>query len=118
MRPRRPKTDPRLVELQPHGGDVRVDASSPRWLHRLVYEIARALQRDERYDFPQWSKDGAQAERDQTHAILFVEPEGIPIGATSFSWIEWANAPPGWRSRALPAPGAPDEAVGWIPGNL
>jgi hypothetical protein len=49
------------------------------------------------YDSPQWSENGAQTQHDQTHAILFIEPHGIPIGATSFSRIKWQNAPPGWR---------------------
>jgi hypothetical protein len=66
-----------------------VDASSPRWLHQLVYDCARALKREERYDLFQWDKRGdieaSDDERD-IHAFLMVE-KSTPVGATSFSWV-------------------------------
>ena len=55
MRPRRPKPEPCLV---PYASDVRVDETSPRWLHRIVYRCAAGLQRDEHYDLPQWRRKG------------------------------------------------------------
>jgi hypothetical protein len=97
MKPRRPKPDRLIAALVPAGGDLIVDHRSPRWLHRRVYEIAHALKCDEGYDCTQWSADGALTRTQQCHAILFVEPGGIPIGACSFSWIVWQDAPASWR---------------------
>ena len=97
MNPRRPKPDPHLAV---YTGDVRVDGESPRWLHRLVYKRAYALQQDEGYDFPQWRKDPPPRmrghERDQ-HALLLVEDGNIPVGVVGFVWASWSNAPAGWH---------------------
>jgi len=86
LRPRFPKPNPRLAD---YSGDVKVDASSPRWLHQLVYDCARALKREERYDLVQWDKRGdieaSDDERD-IHAFLMVE-KSTPVGAASFSWV-------------------------------
>jgi hypothetical protein len=37
---RKPKPDPRLAAFNGH---VRVDASSPKWLHRVVYRCEKGL---------------------------------------------------------------------------
>ncbi len=99
LRPRQPKPDQRLK-----AEDMRVDRRSPRWLHRLVYERARALQRGQGYDFAQWSEDGGDPEDTATrrdyHAWLLIElaADGpIAIGAAAFNWILWRNMPPCWR---------------------
>jgi hypothetical protein len=52
---RKPRPEARLAAF---GGDVRVDANSPKWLQRIVHRCAIGLQRDEGYDFPQWGEDG------------------------------------------------------------
>jgi hypothetical protein len=99
MRPRRPKPEPRLAA---YAGDVRIDETSPRWLHRIVYRCAVAPKRDEGYDFPQWREDGPPRasrggrERD-LHALLLVEDGIIPVGAVSFSRIDWKDSAPGWH---------------------
>jgi hypothetical protein len=102
MKPRRPKPDPRIAALvansdAPGDANIVVDTRSPLWLHKRVFEIAQALKRDEGYDFTQWSETGEQARSNQTHAILFVEPAGIVIGAAAFSFMAWENHPPGWH---------------------
>jgi hypothetical protein len=54
MRPRRPKPSPRFAD----NVDVIVDETSPTRLHKLVYERARALMRDEGFSSnPQWNID-------------------------------------------------------------
>ena len=93
---RRPKAGVRLAAF---GGDVRVDAKSLRWLHRLVYDRALALKRDIHTDFPQWCEDGppraSRGDRESDlHALLLVENEVIPVGAVSFSLINWKDAAP------------------------
>jgi hypothetical protein len=96
MRAIDPPLDERLTELPP--GDVRVDAASPTWLHRLVYERARALKREEHYDFVQWSEDHAPKEdhqHKQIHAWLLIE-EGRAVGVAAFAYIHWVRAEPGW----------------------
>jgi hypothetical protein len=104
IRPRLPKPDPRLAGF---AGDVRVDAASPRWLHKLVYERARALQRDlQLTGGAQWGKHGPH-EPDPNecgqHAILLVEAPTVPVGAVSLAWFDWPSGgdrlqpPPGWH---------------------
>jgi hypothetical protein len=93
-----PKPDPRIAELAV-SGDIIIDRSSPRWLHKRVYEIARALQRDRRFDFVQWTETGDPSWtgwRNHARATLFVEPGGVVIGACSFSRHDWNNVPPAW----------------------
>lgn len=93
MKPRRPKPDPRFAD----GADVVVDKTSPTRLHKLVYERARTLQRDEEYDMPQWGRDCVPRGRgERMHAILLVE-ESTPVGAVSFEYVTWTNAPPSWH---------------------
>jgi zinc-finger of acetyl-transferase ESCO len=103
MRPRRPKPNPRLAA---HEDDVRVDREIPRWLHRLVFDCALALKHDQKYDWPQWDKDRPPRmydnERDK-HALLLVENGTVPVGAVSFSWIDWPSA--GAMAEGSPASG-------------
>jgi hypothetical protein len=96
LHPVKPKPNPRLAA---YDGDVRVDGASPRWLNRLVYTRAHALQRDIGLDFPQWRWDGppkpAGYERD-LHAWLLVEDKTTPVGVVGFTFIK------GWKDDALP----------------
>jgi hypothetical protein len=97
LKPRRPVPDLRLAAYK---GDVRVDGTSPGWLNRVVYRCARALQRDECYDFPQWDEDRPPKmrayERD-LHALLLIENDTIPVGVVGFVWTNWSNVPAGWH---------------------
>jgi hypothetical protein len=94
MRPRRPRPEPRLAS---YAGDVRVDETSPRWLQRIVYRCALALEREIRTDFPQWGEDGpprasrGDRERD-LRALLLVEDRTIPVGAVAFAWTKWSDS--------------------------
>jgi len=93
MKPRRPKPDPRFAD----NSDVVVDKTSPTRLHKLIHERARALQRDEGYDIPQWGRDCAPRGRDgRVHAILLVE-DSTPVGAVGFEHVTWTNGPPSWH---------------------
>ena len=69
-------------------------------MHKLVYERARYLQRQERYDFVPWDETHGirddEFEKD-VHALLLIEPPHIPVGVTSFSWKKWSNRPRGWH---------------------
>ena len=49
-----PAPEPLIADFP--AGDIKVDTSSPAWLHKLVYERARYLQRQEHYDFVQWDR--------------------------------------------------------------
>jgi len=99
IRPRVPRPDLRLTDA----GDIRVDAQSPVWLHKLIYERARALRHDEGYDFAQWHSIEAPTPHDNErgiHALLLVENSNIPVGVVSFSWVDWQNPgepAPGWH---------------------
>jgi hypothetical protein len=99
LRARRPKADRRL-----DSEDMRVDRSSPPWLHRLVHERARVLKLDEGYTGLLWTADGSSLQDNDYHrdyhAWLIVEPtpEGpVGVGAAAFIWTVWSNAPPRWR---------------------
>jgi hypothetical protein len=91
-----PRPEPRLAAF---GGDVRVDAKSPKWLQRIVYQCAVGLQRDEGYDFPQWGEEGPPRmwanERDM-HALVLVESGSIAVGAVAFLQTDWPYCEPGW----------------------
>jgi hypothetical protein len=56
--------------------------------------------RDEHMSFnPQWNIDCAPQPRTpggRVHAILLVE-DSTPIGAVSFEYLIWTNAPPDWH---------------------
>jgi hypothetical protein len=93
-----PVREPLIANFPP--GDIRVDRQSPPWLHRLVYERARYLQRQEGYDFTQWDEERGLADNEyekDIHALLLVEKPQLIVGAASFSWVLWTNHPPGWR---------------------
>jgi hypothetical protein len=75
--------------------DICVQPASLRWLHSLVYERARALRREEGYDFTQWLED--QAPNPNCQAWLFVEPDCRPIGVAGFEWMDWNNIRHGWH---------------------
>jgi hypothetical protein len=79
---------------------VRVDANSPKWLQRIVYQCAVGLQRDEGYDFPQWGEDGPSdgvwATMRDLHALVLVENGSIAVGAVAFLRTDWPYCEPGW----------------------
>ena len=95
MKPRRPKPDPRFAA----DTDVMVDKASPKWLHKLVYERAQALKRDQRYDFVQWGEDHApraSTPGGRLHAILLIE-NSTAVGVAGFEFVNWSNKAPGWH---------------------
>jgi hypothetical protein len=94
LHPRTPKVDPRLYVFPP-GEDIRVEPASPKWLHRLVYDRAQALAREEHYDFAQWREDRAP-EGEGIHALLLIE-ERRAVGAAGFEYHTWTNYPHGWH---------------------
>jgi hypothetical protein len=94
MRIIHPVPDPRLAQFP--AGDLRVDGTSPKWLHRLVFERARALRRLEGYDFTQWGEDHAPNEN-HIHAWLLIEPLYVPIGVIGFDWMDWEDIQHGWH---------------------
>ena len=106
IRPRIPKVDARLARFPL--GDVRVDAASPKWLHRLVYDRARALAREEHYDFAQWGEESApfsdQWDR-KIHALLLIEDQRV-TGTASFCYRKWSNYPEGHEKYADNGQGA------------
>lgn len=93
---RKSKPEPRLAAF---GGDVRVDAASPRWLHRIVYGYAVGMTYDPGTAAPQWNKgrpsEMAANQRD-LHALVLVEDKFTPVGAVAFSQIIWEDRAPGW----------------------
>ena len=95
MRPHRPKPDPEFA----NNVDVVVDKTSAKKLHKLVFERARALQRDSGYSL-QWCEDRAPSEDKfvrRVHAILLIE-DSTPVGVVSFAWMRWTDGTPhGWR---------------------
>jgi hypothetical protein len=92
-----PRPEPRLAAF---GGDVRVDAKSPKWLQRIVYQCAVGLQRDEGCDVLQWSQDGPPdgmwANTRDMHAWVLVENGSIAVGAVVFLRSDWPYCEPGW----------------------
>jgi hypothetical protein len=85
--------------LAAFGGDVRVDASSPKWLQRIVHRCAVELQRDEGCDFPQWGEDGPPrmwADERDLHALVLVESGSIAVGAVAFLRADWPDCEAGW----------------------
>jgi hypothetical protein len=94
---RKSKPEPRLAAF---GGDVWVDAASPRWLHRIVYGYCVGMTYDPGLPEPQWNKnrpaDMADNERG-LHALVLVENESIPVGAVAFSQIISEDRALVWR---------------------
>jgi hypothetical protein len=81
-------------------GDIKVDSSSPAWLHKLVYERAHYLARQEHYDFTQWNDEHGLRDNEfekDSHALLLIEPPHVPIGAVSFAWKKWSDRAHGWH---------------------
>jgi zinc-finger of acetyl-transferase ESCO len=102
VRPLICKPDPRLEALGSTAGDIRVDIKSPKWLHGLIYDRARALSREEDYG-TQWQEDGVPWEWDALrpnppHAFLLIEQGNIPVGVAAFENGQfWTNIAPGWH---------------------
>ena len=94
MKTRRAKPNRRFAD----GADVIVDEASPARLHKLVYQRARSLMRDEHFSSnPQWNPDcPPQAQGERLHAILLVE-DSTPVGAVSFHYVTWTDEPAGWH---------------------
>jgi hypothetical protein len=119
VRPLLCKPNPRLEPLAA-GGDVRVGITSPKWLHRLIYDRASALQREEHYDFVQWQENGVSWERSEMepappHAILLIEQNNIPVGVAAFQRGQfWINVAAGWHLLFVwVAPGWRRQGVLW-----
>jgi len=92
-----PEPDPRLAGFP--SGDIRVNYSSPSWLHRLVYERARCLKREEEYDFTPWEEDRGIPDDDfekDVHAFLLLGAPQLIAGVAAFAWTLWENAEPSW----------------------
>jgi hypothetical protein len=91
------RPEPRLAAF---GGDVRVDANSPKWLQRIVYQCAVGLQRDEGFDLPQWAADGPPdgvwANTRDMHALVLVENGSIAVGVVTFLRTDWPWCEAGW----------------------
>jgi hypothetical protein len=83
--------------------DLTVERASPGWMQAMVYERARRLQREEHYDFVQWSADGPNWERSSEfptppHAILLIEQGNIAVGIAGFQTGQfWSNICLGWH---------------------
>ena len=83
LRPHQPEPDPEFA----NHADVIVDKTSPKKLHKLVFERARALNREHQYGNTQWLEDRALPETKwerRIHAILLIE-DATPIGVVSFA---------------------------------
>lgn len=81
-------------------GDIRVDITSPAWLHQLVWQRAKYLQQQEHYDFTQWNAERGLPDTESSkniHAILLTEDPNLIVGAASFSWTLWTNYAPSWN---------------------
>jgi hypothetical protein len=103
MRILHPQPDPRLAQFSVNGQDVRVDSQSDYLLNLMVYERARALRREESYDFTQWPEPTKPVRyrgswlqlkgfdhQPNWHAWLLIEPDYVPIGVAGFN---------GWTGR-------------------
>lgn len=93
QRGRKPKPNPKLLDFP--AGDIRVDVQSPRWLSRLVYDYARALKRDEHFDFTPWpehpSELGDSKGQSDWHAWLIRIESQLVVGAASFAKVHYSN---------------------------
>jgi hypothetical protein len=98
-----PRPDKRISALRLGGCDLRVDSDSPRWMHRLVYERARRLKREEHYDMPQWQPDSvawqwSREEPTPPHAFLLIEQGDIAVGVVGFiNRQRRREVAPGWH---------------------
>jgi hypothetical protein len=90
LRPYQPKPDPEFAD----NVDVIVDKASPKKLHKLVFERTQALRREGCSGQTQWGEDCAPP--GPIHAILLIE-DATPVGAVSFRWMRWTDAPDEWR---------------------
>ncbi|AFE07184.1 hypothetical protein COCOR_06869 [Corallococcus coralloides DSM 2259] len=92
----RPSPNPRFAALSTSARIVQVDARSPRWLRKAMYDRALHFKRELHFDFVQWDideKDGP----DRCVGFLFASDEGATItGACAFRWREDANWSPAW----------------------
>ena len=82
--------------LEAYGGDVRVDETSPEWLHAIVYGHSFGMtfcSAQWNTDRPSWMDDD---QRD-LHAIILVEEKFTPVGAVAFSQIIRDGRAPVWR---------------------
>ncbi|MBK6435910.1 MAG: hypothetical protein IPF83_08650 [Rhodanobacteraceae bacterium] len=92
-----PRANRRIQAVcEPDTGRVRVTARSPVWLHREMYERARAFKREFRYDFVKWGS-GRRDDDPMVQGFLFVTPDDRFTGACAFRWRDFStDAPARW----------------------
>jgi hypothetical protein len=91
-----PKPHPKAAAAHANGWDGRVDATSPKWMHKEVYGRARLFKREFQYDFVQWHPDGER--KPSVVGFLFSDPAGRGrlLGACCFRWRGHCDAPHRW----------------------
>lgn len=96
-RKRMPYLDPapldRVIEMRNRAQDPAiVNALSPLWMHREMIGRGRALNRELNYSV-RW---GSPETDMMARGHLFILPDGRIVGACSFRWREYQDAPPAW----------------------
>ena len=98
-----PAPDERISALclEPEA-DLILKRGDPAWMHKMVYERARRLKREQHYDFTQWSDDGPNWERSKLQpeppvAYLLLEQHNIAVGVAAFVFMHWEQSPPSWH---------------------
>ncbi|WP_143291547.1 hypothetical protein [Burkholderia pseudomallei] len=81
-----PRPHPRLRGTErAHPYSIPVDASSPKWMHREMYDRASAFRREFGYDFIQWGSSTGCDDPD-AQGFLFCDAAGAIVGACAF-WL-------------------------------
>ena len=97
----------RLAEIR--DGDI-VTATSPKWMHKEVYERAVMFKREMEYDFIQWGlppKKGRPREDGIGYLLAEVNTPSTIVGACAFrersgTWtMDWAWLAPKYRRRGV-----------------
>ena len=98
-----PAPDERISALclEPEA-DLILKRGDPAWMHKMVYERARRLKREQHYDFTQWSDDGPNWERSKLQpeppvAYLLLEQHNIAVGVAAFVFMHWEQSPSSWH---------------------
>jgi hypothetical protein len=90
-----PQPDPEMLAARAADDNPEIVTwRSPSWKQRAMDDRALIFRREMHYSFVGW---GAQAENDRTaEGYLFTDPAGAIVGACTFRWREYANAPAAW----------------------
>jgi hypothetical protein len=91
-----PKPYPLAAEAVSRGWDGFVDPGSPRWMQKAMLGRARLFRREFGYDFLQWHSIGEQDPRSRGFLFMDDEQPGRIVGACSFFWREYTDAPHAW----------------------